>query len=127
MFDMNIVFLKIFKSWASQASSYAGKAVDKILNDCSEHKDDWKTVDNELVPILLTLQYEDVVQQRIDRLLNAWTLSLESSLSNSKDLEQLKKSIAERLGTSVERASFYPNVMGCKPPEDDVEEITFFD
>ena len=80
-----------------------------------------------LIPVLTSIQFEDVIKQRLSRLSMAWEVSIRSPLKDSNEIEKVGETIAERLGTSVERASFYPNVLKKQAPDEEVEEVTFLD
>ena len=82
---------------------------------------------DKLVPVLTSMQFEDVIKQRLNRIADAWKISIESFPETEEDCQCLAEDIGARLATQLEREIFFPIVLGREAPVGEAEQITFFD
>ena len=80
-----------------------------------------------LVPVLTSMQFEDAIKQRLNRIADAWKKSIDGAPESDEDCRWIAEDIAARLGTPLERQTFYPAVLGREAPKEELETITFFD
>ena len=80
-----------------------------------------------LVPVLTSMQFEDAIKQRLKRMSQGWQACLELPPEGPDEAKSMGEQIGKTLGSAIERAIFYPNVLKRDPPKDAVEEMSLFE
>lgn len=82
---------------------------------------------DKLVPVLTSMQFEDALKQRLERMVGAWKTSLEALPATADEVSTVAEKIGKSLGSSVEREAFYPVVLKRAAPKDVVDDMTMFE
>jgi hypothetical protein len=82
---------------------------------------------DKLVPVLTSMQFEDTLKQRLERMIGAWRTSLESLPATAEDVSTVAEKIGKSLGSAIEREAFYPVVLKRAAPKDVVDDLTMFE
>jgi len=78
-----------------------------------------KGIREKLVPVLSSMQFEDLITHRLSHIINSWEL-VTNSLGNqdiSFDPAEVGQQIADMLTSQEERASYYKIVLKTVPPK----------
>lgn len=71
-----------------------------------------------LLPILTSMQFEDLIHQRLDHIAKMWEIAGQAfSENSSKDFTDVAQKIAQVLVLKAERDIYYPKMLGIQPPE----------
>ena len=80
-----------------------------------------------LLPILTSMQFEDLIHQRLDHIVQMWTMAVQSfSEGSNQDHTEIAHQIAKILISKDERAIYYPKMLNEEPPQtlDDQKSIS---
>lgn len=68
-----------------------------------------------LIPVLMSMQFEDEIRQVLKNLIQVWTLAIDGT-TRSVNLEELKQSLAQLSCTTIEKELLYRLVLKTEPP-----------
>lgn len=80
-----------------------------------------------LVPILQTLQFEDMIKQRLTHICTAWAATKTATDQGCEDFRKLAEDIGAGLSSAEERKLYYEIVLDTAPPDSGFEEVLMFD
>jgi hypothetical protein len=82
---------------------------------------------DKLVPVLTSMQFEDVLKQRLTRMVSGWKSSIDAMPTSAEDVAAVAEKIGTSLGTTVEREAFFPVVLKRPAPKDVVDDMSMFE
>lgn len=74
-----------------------------------------------LVPVIMSMQFEDEVRQVLHRLITVWSLSLQT-VNQGGSIEKLKEKLSNMSSTTFEKELMYRIVLKKEPPKSIVDE-----
>lgn len=74
-----------------------------------------------LVPVIMSMQFEDEIRQVLHRLITVWSLSLQT-VNQGGSIEKLKEKLTTMSSTTFEKELMYRIVLKKEPPKSIVDE-----
>lgn len=74
-----------------------------------------------LVPVIMSMQFEDEIRQVLHRLITVWSLSLQT-VNQGGSVEKLKEKLSNMSSTTFEKELLYRIVLKKEPPKSIVDE-----
>lgn len=89
-----------------------------------------ENIKNKLVPVLSSMQFEDMIRQRIEHIRDGWSKVLLNQNLSESEFQKVLEEIGESLTSGSERESYYPRLLGREAPkgieeQQSLEDILF--
>lgn len=69
-----------------------------------------------LVPVLTTMQFEDMIKQRLTHIRNGWQAVHKATVEGVKEFDDMAQELGTSLSSNLERKLYYSVVLGTEPP-----------
>ena len=80
-----------------------------------------------LVPVLTTMQFEDLIKHRLAHIRDGWKKANDASAAGLKDFQAVADELAGLCSSNEERKLYYNVVLGKEPPQGAAEDVLMFE
>lgn len=86
-----------------------------------------KNIKQRLLPVLASMQFEDMIRQRIEHVRDGWQLVIASLDESPAHMKEKLEEISLSLTSGSEKSEYYPRVLDREPPADIDDEQSLED
>ena len=80
-----------------------------------------------LVPVLTTMQFEDMIKHRLSHIREGWQKAAAASAAGERDFAKIAEDLAALCSSNEERKLYYNVVLGKEPPKGAAEDVLMFE